>query len=102
MLTETNSMPNWHAYAAAPKLLSGTEVLITGGSQVVRVMTGDQIIIELPDTNRLLAVVVDRSAERMLVGFADGQTTRLHMVSDDGFRDFQLSEGFSRQSWAVD
>lgn len=94
-------MPSWHGYSAAPNLQPGTEILLTGGSVVVRVLTGDRITIEMPDSNRLAAVVVDRTGEELMIALHDGKIVKLHMVSDDGFADFRLSEGFSRQSWAV-
>jgi len=50
-------MSMWHAYANRPLLQSGTEVLITGGHERVRLRTADQITIEMPDHNRLTAVV---------------------------------------------
>ena len=65
-------------------------------------MTGDQIVIESSGTTRVSGVIIDRTGEALVLGFADGRTLRLHMVSDAGLADFKLSDGFSRQSWAID
>jgi hypothetical protein len=95
-------MPSWHAYAGQPTLAPGTEILITGGHMAVRVLTADQMTIEMPGDRRLMAVVVDRTGERLTLALGDGEIVRLHLASDAGFAQFQLSEGFSRQSWTVD
>ena len=47
-------------------------------------------------------MIVDRTGEALVLGFADGRILRLHMVSDANLAAFKLSDGFSRQSWAVD
>jgi hypothetical protein len=95
-------MPSWHAYAAETELRAGLEIIFTGGTEVVRLMTGDQVVIEMSEASRISGVVVDRTGEQLALGFADGRMLRLHMVSDLGLADFKLSDGFSRQSWAVD
>jgi hypothetical protein len=94
-------MPSWHAYLAGPQLRPGLELLITGGTEVVRLLTGDQITIQAADSSRLMGVVIERSGEQLLLGFPDGRIVRLEMSSDDGFAEFKLSEGFSRQSWVI-
>jgi hypothetical protein len=69
----------------------------------VRIITGDQLTIEtMPDGDRLQAVVVDRTGEGLAIAMASGSIVRLHMTTYDGFSGFQLSDGFSRQAWAVD
>ncbi len=95
-------MPSWHAYTEQPTLAPNTEVLITGGHLPVRVMTADQLTIEMPGDRRLMAVVVDRTGERLTLALGDGTLLSLHMAPDSGFAHFQLSEGFSRQSWMVE
>ena len=95
-------MSMWHAYANRPLLQPGTEVLITGGHDQVRLRTADQITIEMPDHNRLTAIVVDRSDARLLVAIGDGPLVTL-AASDVSvaFNDFKLSDGFSREGWTV-
>ena len=95
-------MSTWHAYANRPLLQPGTEVLITGGHDQVRLRTADQITIEMPDHSRVTAVVVDRSDEQLLVAIGDGPLVSLRVSGDAGaFNDFKLSNGFSREGWAV-
>ena len=62
---------------------------------------GDQVTIQASDSSRLMGVVIERSGEQLLLGFPDGTIVRLEMSSDDGFAEFKLSEGFSRQSWVI-
>jgi hypothetical protein len=95
-------MPSWHAYADQPALAPGAQILITGGHMAVRILTADRLTIEMPDEGRLMAVVIDRTGEQLTLALGDSEIVRLHVASGDGFAQFQLSEGFSRQSWAVD
>lgn len=95
-------MPSWHGYADRPALAPGTEILITGGHMAVRLLTADQVTIEMPDDRRLMAVVIDRTGEHLTLAIGEGEIVRLHIASGAGFAQFQLSDGFSRESWAVD
>jgi hypothetical protein len=94
-------MPSWHAYLAEPTMRPGLEILITGGTEVVRLVTGDQVTIQASDSSRQMAVVIERTGEQLMLGFPDGKVVRLAMASDEGFSGFHLSEGFSRQSWVI-
>ncbi len=94
-------MPSWHAYADHPELRSGTQLLVTGGTMAVRLLTGDTIVVELPDTNRLTAIVIDRTGEHLTLAIHGGGACGLHAV-DESSAGLKLSDGFSRQSWAVD
>jgi hypothetical protein len=95
-------MSMWHAYADRAMLERGAKLLVTGGHEPVRLQTADQITIETPDHNRLTAVVVDRSHARLLVAVGDGPLIRFGSSDDvTDFKDFKLSDGFSRESWAV-
>ncbi len=94
-------MPSWHGYARTQELVAGTQVLFTGGREAVRLITGDRVVIETSESNRLSAVIIDRTGEVLVLGLSDGRMLTLHTVSDDGFADFKLSDGFSRESWVV-
>jgi hypothetical protein len=92
----------WHAYANRATLDSGTELLVTGGRDPVRVQTGDQITIDMPDNNRVTTVVVDRTQQRLLIASSNGPLVRLNASTDaSAFADFKLSDGFSREGWCV-
>ena len=95
-------MQSWHAYTTDSELRPGIEIIVTGGTEPVRLMTGDQVVIESSATSRVSGVIVDRTGEALVLGFAEGRILRLHMVSDANLAAFKLSDGFSRQSWAVD
>ena len=95
-------MQSWHAYTTDAELRPGLEIIVTGGTEPVRLMTGDQMVIESSATRRVSGVIIDRTAEALVLGFADGRILRLHMVSDANLAEFKLSDGFSRQSWAID
>jgi len=95
-------MQSWHAYTPDAELRPGLEIIVTGGTEPVRLMTGDQMVIESSATRRVSGVIIDRTAEALVLGFADGRILRLHMVSDANLAEFKLSDGFSRQSWAID
>ncbi len=95
-------MSTWHAYADGAALVSGTGVLVTGGHEVVRLQTGDKVSIETPDSNRLSAVIVDRSEGRLLLAVGGGPLIRLRASGESEFlSEFKLSDGFSRESWTV-
>jgi len=95
-------MSMWHAYANRPVLEAGTEILVTGGHEPVRLQTADRITIETPDNNRLTAVVVDRTDDHLLLAVGDAPLLHLNASGDGSdFDDFKLSNGFSRQSWRV-
>ena len=92
----------WHAYASRDMLAAGTEILVTGGHERIRIQTADQISIEMPDRNRLSAIVVERIGERVLLAIGDAAFVRLRVAPEVGsFDDFKLSDGFSRQGWIV-
>jgi len=96
-------MAMWHAYADRAALEPGTQVLVTGGHEAVTLRTADRITIELPDNQRLTAVVVDRSGEQLLLAVGEGPLFHLDASADPGgaFSGFKLSDGFSRQGWVV-
>lgn len=95
-------MATWHAYASRPVLLSGTEILVTGGHDRVRLRTTDRLSIEMPDNNRLSAVVVDRTGDRLQIAVAGSPRIALEPTTGNGaFEDFKLSDWFSRESWTV-
>lgn len=94
-------MPSWHAYLAEPTMRPGLEILITGGTEDVRLVAGDQVTIQASDSSGQMGVVIERTGEQLLLGFPDGKTVRLAMASDEGLAEFHLSEGFSRQSWVI-
>ena len=95
-------MPTWHAYADRDALISGTEILVTGGHGAVRLRTGDLLSIETPDRNRLSGVIVDRTQGRVLLAIGGSLQIRLRSGGDSEFLlSFRLSDGFSRESWTV-
>jgi hypothetical protein len=95
-------MSTWHAYASCDALTADTEVLVTGGSERIRLETADRLSIEMPGHNRLSAVVVDRRGQGLLLTVDGGPLIRLRRTAGAGaFGDFKLSDGFSRQGWTV-
>jgi hypothetical protein len=95
-------MSTWHAYSSRPALEPGTEVLVTGGRGAVRLQTADHISIEMTDNNRMSAVVVDCSVDRLLLAVGGGPLVRLNLSNNlDVFADLKLFDGFSRKGWSV-
>ena len=47
-------MQSWHAYTTDSELRPGLEIIVTGGTEPVRLMTGDQVVIESSATSRVL------------------------------------------------
>jgi hypothetical protein len=95
-------MAHWQAYASNAELTSGTEVLVTGGHEPVRIRTGDLFSIETPDRNRLSAVVVDRTSAALTMFVSGRQIVSLQPAS--GAKDspeLELSDGFSREDWTI-
>jgi hypothetical protein len=91
----------WHAYASGPSLVSGTEILVTGGHERIRVRTADLISIEMPDGNRLSAVVIDRTGNRLVMVVGEVLVRMRIAGGAEAFEGFKLSDGFSRQGWTV-
>lgn len=93
---------HYHAYSDKPDISAGTCILVTGGSERVAVRTADQLTIESPADQRLSAVVVDRTGERLLLSTGEGRLIWLERAEGAiAFDDFQISEGFSRELWRV-
>ena len=94
-------MSLWHADTNAASLAAGARMLVVSADRIVRVMTADQLSIETPGGNRLRAVVLDRTGERLTLGLPDGTPVRLSMRSDCSHDDTQAGLDFSRQLWVV-
>jgi hypothetical protein len=93
---------SWRGYANERSLIPGAGVLVTGGHDAIRMATGDRFILELPDGNRLPAVIVDRTEERLLLAIGEGPLIRLAATRGAQlFSDFEFSEGLSREEWTV-
>lgn len=92
----------WHAYASREQLHCGTDLLVTGGALSVQLHVGARLSIELPNGQRIQAVVILHEEHRMVLAIMDSDHVELRRTCGDwAFADFKLSDGFSREIWTV-
>jgi hypothetical protein len=95
-------MATWHAYADGPLLATGTGVLVTDGTQSVRIRVGDMISVETPECHLFSLIVVDQTRNRLTAFFDGGALLRLQLGgSPELFERFRPAEGSSRQGWVI-
>jgi hypothetical protein len=92
----------WHAYASAVSLSTGTGLLVTGGSQDVELVAGEEMGIELPDGEQITVRVDSCAGGLLILTTQSGARIELHRVqAHPAFAAFKLSDGFSRQIWTA-
>lgn len=94
-------MSLWHADMNGPTLTPGANLKIFSPHRVVRVVTADQMSIEMPGGNRLSAQVLDRTGSDLTLALPDGKAVKLSMLSDDSVGEPEPGHEFSQQSWIV-
>lgn len=94
-------MSKWHGETTSAALHDGAEVVVASDHSVVRIQTADQMTIETASRLRLMAVVIERTGDKLFAGLPDGTTFRMQMASDDSLGETDLSKVFSHQSWTV-
>lgn len=94
-------MTRWHADVDAAVLSPGAEVTVLSHHDVVRVITSDSLLIQRPDGQRVLALVLDRTAGKITLSMPDGQTVSLQLLVDDSLQPPDAGNVFSQQKWMM-
>jgi hypothetical protein len=94
-------MSMWHCETNEASLHQGAQVLVASDHSVVRIQTADQMTIETSNRDRLMAVVIERAGDHLVLGLPDGTTFRMEIASDHALEFPQPSKPFSSQSWKV-
>lgn len=93
-------MTQWHADVDAGALLRGAKLTVLSRHSVVRVLTADTLSIEMPNGQRLSAIVLDRTAGAIRLVLKDGTPVSLGIIVDESLLPpGENPEVFSRQVW---
>lgn len=93
-------MALWHADIDAQAPAAGARLHVFSDHQVVRVLTADQLSIETPAGQRLAALVLDRTGDRLTLSLFDGASISLSIIADSSLSK-QPEKEFSGQLWIV-
>jgi hypothetical protein len=74
-------------------------VTVLSHHHLVRVVTCDTLLIQMPDGQRVSALVLDRTAGRLRLALPDGQMVSLALLPDDSLQAPERGAVFSQQKW---
>jgi hypothetical protein len=92
-------MAVWHAHVDTHALATGSRVSVLSDHNRIRVMTADQMWIELPSGQRVVALVMDRSGGRMMLSAYDGVAYQMSALAGPTRDDPR--EPFSHEVWLI-
>lgn len=95
-------MALWHAQLDSENVGVGSQLTVSSPHQVVRVVTADQLSIELRGRGtRVAAIVLDRTGKQMTLSLLDGRSANLQITSDHSLEKEEAQTEFSSQEWRV-
>lgn len=92
-------MAVWHAQVDTNALAAGSRVSVHGAHERVRVMTADQMWIELPSGQRIVTLVIDRSGRRIMLSAYDGASYEMSALI--GPTNTDPREPFPHEIWLI-
>jgi hypothetical protein len=92
-------MAVWHAQLDTHAIEAGSRVSVLSDHHRVRVRTADQMWIESPDGQRIVALVTDRSGDRMKLSAPGGASYGMSALPDAP--EAAARAPFSHELWLV-
>lgn len=92
-------MTQWHTELNDGDLTAGAALTVSSPHHVVRVVTGDTLMIEAPDGQRLSALVLDRTGSAISLVLPNGQHKALRLHLDEALHGPRAGSVFSHQVW---
>lgn len=92
-------MTQWHTELNGEGMVPGVLLTVSSPHHVVRVLSGDTLMIEALNGQRLPALVLDRTGSAIRLVLPNGQRKRLRLQLDEARHEPGDGAIFSHQVW---